>query len=573
MENESCQSGKKPPMNPVLEDKPLEIFAQHIRALPSKFAVSMFGERIVKPVKQKVTNTSLFYYSATLPAAATNAFSGPSPDDVVLAAQSQSKGFGNSPKAKGKRKDEAALSAEEVSDGVKTLNISTPAAASYTTELERIAKTRKNIDVLEEYKKTNAKDSANFVVIGHVDAGKSTLMGRLLYDLGVVDERTMRKYKQEAEHIGRSSFAFAWVLDQTSEERNRGVTIDIATNKFETENCSFTILDAPGHKDFIPNMIAGASQADFAVLVIDSSVGEFETGFNHRGQTKEHTLLVRCMGVQRIIVAVNKLDNTNWSQARFEEIQQQISQFLTAAGFDPKNVSFIPCSGLTGDNITRKPKEDVLPWYDGPTLVEELEKSKPMKRAVEKPFRLTISDIFRGGVTRPVSISGRIESGYVQIGDILLDMPIAEKVAVKAIEVDDEPQDWAVAGHNVVLHLGGIDIDHLKQGDILCDATNSVPAVATFTMKVLAFESITPMAVDIHRGRLDAPGKVSRLINIIEKSTGAVLPKKPRHIAPGSIATIQVDVVGGTIPVEPQTRIVLRADGHTVAAGRVEAQV
>ncbi|KAF8469013.1 P-loop containing nucleoside triphosphate hydrolase protein [Kalaharituber pfeilii] len=435
--NDFGQSSKKAPMDSLLEEKTLEILSQHIRALLSKFAISI-------------------------------------PDDVVLGAQ--------------------------------------------------------------KYKKTKAKDNANFVVIGHVDA-KSTLMGRLLYDLGI-----------EAEQIGKSSFAFAWVLDQTSEERNRGVTIDIATNKFETEDCNFTILDALVHKDFIPNMIAGASQADFAILVVDSSVGEFETGFNHRGQTKEHTLLVSSMGVQRIIVA-----------ARFEEIQQQISQFLTVAGFNPKNVSFIPCNDLTGDNITWKPKEGLLPWYGGPTLVEELEKSKPMKRAVDKPFRLTISNVFRGGVTHPVSVAGRIESGYVQIGDVLLDMPIAEKVAVK-------PQDWALAGRNVVLHLRGIDFERLKLG-ISCVMSDSVLAVSTFTLKILAFESITPVAVDIHRGRLDAPGKLSRLINTFEKSTGIVLPKKPRYIPPGSLATIQVDVVGGAIPIEPQTRIVLREDGHTVAAG------
>lgn len=154
-----------------------------------------------------------------------------------------------------------------------------------------------------------------------------------------------------------------------------GVTIDIASNKFETENCSYTILDAPGHKDFIPNMIAGASQADFAVLVIDSTTGEFETGFNFRGQTKEHTLLVRSMGVQRIIVAVNKLDNVNWSSARFEEITAQIGQFLMTAGFNPKNVSFVPCSGLTGANVTKKPKEGLMPWYNGGTLVDELGES------------------------------------------------------------------------------------------------------------------------------------------------------------------------------------------------------
>src|SRR4051794_39639196 len=208
----------------------------------------------------------------------------------------------------------------------------------------------------------------NIDFTGHVDHGKSTLMGRLLYDLKVVDQRSLDKLRKEAENIGKSSFALAWVMDQTSEERSRGITVDIATNHFETKRTRFTILDAPGHRDFVPNMIAGASQADFAVLVIDASTGNFESGL--KGQTKEHALLVRSMGVQRIIVAVNKMDSAEWSKDRFDEIEQQMSAFLTAAGFQPKNVSFIPCSGLQGDNILRRSSEAKSSWYTGHTLVE-----------------------------------------------------------------------------------------------------------------------------------------------------------------------------------------------------------
>lgn len=217
------------------------------------------------------------------------------------------------------------------------------------------------------------------------------------------------------------------------------------------------------------------------------------------------------------------------------------------------------------------------------------EKTKAVKRAIEKSIRLTINDIFRGGITLPVSVSGRIDCGSVQVGDVLLDMPTGEKAAVKAIEVDEEPKDWAVAGHNVVLHLAGIEIDHLKyvpcpfklvslsnsqprQGDILCDLNHPVPAVSLINLKVLSFESITPMMVDIHRGRLDAPGRITRLIATYDKATGALIKKKPRHIPAGSLASIQVEVVGGTIPVETSNRIVLRAFGQTVAAGLVEDQ-
>ena len=295
-----------------------------------------------------------------------------------------------------------------------TTNVATAGIKNLTIEVPRTKS--KNLDVLSEYNKVKKKAAANFVVIGHVDAGKSTLMGRLLYDLKAIDQRTIDKYKKEAESIGKGSFAFAWVLDQGSEERARGVTIDIAMNKFETEQTSFTILDAPGHRDFVPNMIAGASQADFAVLVIDASPGNFESGL--KGQTKEHALLVRSMGVQKIIVAINKMDAANWSEERFQEIQQQMTGFLGTAGFQAKNTSFIPCSGLQGDNILKRSTES--PWYTGHTLIEELDTSEPAIHAMDKALRMTIGDVFRGSIQNPVSISGRIEAGSLQIGDQVL---------------------------------------------------------------------------------------------------------------------------------------------------------
>jgi len=316
------------------------------------------------------------------------------------------------------------------------------------------------------------------IISGHVDAGKSTLMGRLLYDLNVVDERTIERYKKEAEQMGKSSFALAWVLDQGTEERSRGVTIDIATNKFETLKTAFTILDAPGHKDFIPNMIAGASQADFAVLVIDANTGSFESGL--KGQTREHALLVRSLGVQRIIIAVNKLDTVSWSQDRFTEIEQQISAFLLTAGFQAKNIAFIPCSGLLGDNITRRSANKEASWYTGPTLIEELDSSEPITRALDKPLRLTISDVFRGGVQNPLSISGRIEAGSLQTGDALLAQPSGMKCFIKALELDSAPIDWAVAGQNITVHLTGIEEQYLKSGDVLCSPSNPIQNVKEF---------------------------------------------------------------------------------------------
>ncbi|KAH0562501.1 hypothetical protein GP486_002811 [Trichoglossum hirsutum] len=404
---------------------------------------------------------------------------------------------------------------------------------------------------------------------GHVDAGKSTLMGRLLYDLEVVDQRIVEKFRKEAEKIGKSSFALAWVLDQTSEERVRGVTIDIATNKFETEKTRFTILDAPGHRDFIPNMIAGASQADFAVLVIDASIGSFESGFQARGQTKEHALLVRSMGVQRIVVAVNKLDMVGWLHERFLEIKQQIFAFLTTAGFRSENLSFVPCSGLTGDNVVRKAGGGIISWYHGPTLIELLESSEPIRRAIEKPLRMTIGDIFKGSLQSPLSISGRIESGSFQVGDIVVAMPSGEKACIKGIEVDQEQSDWAVAGQNVILHLSDIDPVHLKNGDVLCSPSSPITNITVFTAKILAFSHITPMYVDVHRGRLHVPGRITGLLAILDKGNGTVTKKKPRLVPPGSLARVRIEV-DDAVPLEAPTRVVLRASGETIAAGLLE---
>ncbi len=400
-----------------------------------------------------------------------------------------------------------------------------------------------------------------------MDAGKSTLMGRLLHDLNVVDKRTIDKYRKEAERLGKSSFALAWVLDQGTQERERGVTIDVAMKRFETDSTIFTILDAPGHRDFIPNMIAGASQADFAILVVDASIGNFESGL--RGQTKEHALLVRSMGVQRIITAVNKLDTVDWSQDRFDEISQQVSSFLMSAGFLPKNLASVPCAGITGENIVHKVDVPKASWYSGPPLITLLESSEPIARALEKPLRLTIDDIFRSGVQNPLSISGRLDAGNVQIGDMVLVVPANQMATVKGLEVDSEPAEWAVAGQNVILHLTDIEAKYLKSGDVLCAPTAPVTCITSFTVKLLAFEHITPMHCEIYKGRLHAPGRVTKLVAQLDKSSGATVKGKPRLIKPGSVAKVIVEV-DDPIPLEQGGRVIIRAGGETVGAGLVE---
>ncbi|OTB14528.1 hypothetical protein K445DRAFT_75754 [Daldinia sp. EC12] len=532
--------------------EPLPAAVPFEAATPSPFARTLFGSMNSPP--KPPPRTYPFPY-LNLTSSVTDAFSAPSPDDTVLAAQSQGSLLAKKNVASATKKKASTGKVEEVTGGVKSLKIpDAPLPKS------------KNVDVLKEFEKSKSKKNASFVVVGHVDAGKSTLMGRLLLDLNVVDQRTIQKYRKEAESIGKSSFALAWVLDQRSEERSRGVTIDIATNKFETENTSFTILDAPGHRDFIPNMIAGASQADFAILVVDATTGAFEAGL--KGQTREHSLLLRSMGVSRVIVAVNKLDTVGWSQERFNEISQQVSGFLSGTGFQLKNVSFVPVSGLHGDNIVKRSTDPASSWYDGRTLVEELENSEPMTRALNKPLRLTVSEVYRT-TQSPVTVSGRIDAGSLQVGDALIIQPSGEKAYVKSLELDREPVDWAVAGQNIIIHLSNIDPIHVRVGDIVCDTKQPIGCIDTFTVKVLAFDILMPMQVDVHRGRLHAAGQILEISALLDKTRGTVVKKKPKIVKPASVARVVVKMAT-KVPLEAGQRVVLRCGGETVAAGLLE---
>lgn len=423
--------------------------------------------------------------------------------------------------------------------------------------------------MLKEYEKSQRKRSASFVVVGHVDSGKSTMTGRLLLDLGAVDQRTVDKCRKEAEKEGKSSFALAWVLDTRTEERHRGVTIDFATKNFETKSTLFTIIDSPGHKDYIPDMIAGASEADFGVLVVDAAKGAFESGL--KGQTREHALLLRSMGVFRLIVAVNKLDTSQWNQDRFNEIKDQIMGSLRALKFPEKNISFVPVSGLNGDNVVKRSTDPAASWYTGPTLIEELESSEPAARALDKPLRMTISDIWDTRLS-PITVSGRIDAGSLQVGDALLVQPSGKKAYVKALELDGgEPVEWAVAGQHIVIYLSHIDEDNIYPGHVICppSAAAAVRCVDTFTMKALAFDTFFPMPVEIHKGSLHVPGKIYQLRATLDIHTGAIIKKTPQIVKAGSVARIRMKT-DEKVPLEKGERVVIRYNGETVAAGLLE---
>ncbi|PFH56039.1 hypothetical protein XA68_17172 [Ophiocordyceps unilateralis] len=524
------------------------------QAAPSALARILLGSA---PDRRQANRPDVF----PMPYAASSAFVAaaflePSPDDVVLAAQAKAgKKTAETPKTA--KKTPAKIEKEaEVTNGVSSLKVNeTPPPKS------------KGLDVVKELEKSNVKKSTSFVVVGHVDAGKSTLMGRLLLELKFVEQRTVDKYRRQAEKSGKQSFALAWVMDQGSEERDRGVTIDIATNHFETPTTNFTILDAPGHRDFVPNMIAGASQADLAILVIDANTGAFERGL--KGQTREHVLLLRSLGVHQLIVAVNKLDMINWSKERFEEISEQVNGFLTGLGFQGRHVSFIPISGLNGDNISHKIGSPAAAWYEGPTLMKALESTDPKTtRALGKPMRLPISEIFRSqqGTT---TLAGRIDSGTLQIGDSVVVQPSGEAAYIKSIMVDTNSQDWAVAGQSVSIALSNIDPIHIRVGDIVCNAKDPIMCGDRFTMKAMAFDHLMPMPVDLHRGRLHAPGQIQSISAILDKTTGEVVKKKPKVVQPGMVARILIQL-SSKVPLEPGHRVVIRNGGETIAAGLLE---
>ncbi|KAL8186544.1 UNVERIFIED_CONTAM: HBS1-like protein [Gekko kuhli] len=447
------------------------------------------------------------------------------------------------------------------------------------TPVKKSGKAKQQIDVKAELeKRQGGKHLLNLVVIGHVDAGKSTLMGHLLYLLGNINKRTMHKYEQESKKAGKASFAYAWVLDETGEERERGVTMDVGMTKFETQTKVITLMDAPGHKDFIPNMITGAAQADVAILVVDASRGEFEAGFETGGQTREHGLLVRSLGVTQLAVAVNKMDQVNWKQERFLEIVVKLGQFLKQAGFKESDVAYIPTSGLGGENlVTRSQSSELTKWYEGKCLLEQIDSFKPPQRSVDKPFRLCVSDVFKDQGSG-FCVTGKIEAGYVQVGDRLLAMPPNETCTVKGIALHDEPVDWAAAGDHISLTLTGMDIIKIKVGCIFCCPKEPIKVCTRFRARLLIFNIEIPITkgfpVLLHYQTVSEPATIRRLLSVLHKSTGEVTKKKPKCLVKGQNALIELETQR-PIALELYKdfkelgRFMLRYSGSTIAAGVV----
>ncbi|CAL1277896.1 unnamed protein product [Larinioides sclopetarius] len=446
---------------------------------------------------------------------------------------------------------------------------------SITTKSTKGEKSGKEIFSAE---RGDVKPLINLVVIGHVDAGKSTLMGHLLYDLGIVSQRNMHKFEKESKKLGKSSFMYAWVLDETPEERNRGITMDVAFSTFETPHRSVTLLDAPGHKDFIPNMITGAAQADVAILVVDSNRGEFETGFEAGGQTREHTMLIRSLGVSELAIAVNKMDSIGWAEERFQEIKTKMSSFLKQVGFKESDVKFVPCSGLTGENLAKSPEvPELKKWYSGPTLLEIIDNFKPPERLVDKPFRLCVGDVFKG-TTGGFCAAGKIEAGFVKSGDKVLAMPAGEQAVVKAISADERSLTYGFAGDHVMLQLSGVDFNNVSTGSMLCSIDKPVKVTSRFEARLVVFNISVPITkgfpVILHYQSLSEQAYVKKLVSQLNRSTGEVVRNKPRCLTKNSSAVVEIEV-NRPICIElfkefkDLGRFMLRSGGSTIAAGLV----
>ena len=321
------------------------------------------------------------------------------------------------------------------------------------------------------------KPHINLVTIGHVDHGKSTLVGRLLFEHGEIPPHIIEEYRKQAEEKGKATFEFAWVMDKFKEERERGVTIELSHRKFETGKYYFTIIDAPGHRDFVKNMITGTSQADAAILVISSRDGD-----GIMAQTREHAYLAKTLGVQQLIVAINKLDATQppYSEKRFAEVKGEVEKFLASIGY--RNIPIVPISGYKGDNITKKSEN--MKWYTGPTLLELLDALKVPEKPINKPLRLPVQDVYSitGIGTVPV---GRIETGILKNGDKVIFNPANKQGEVKTVEMHHEAMEQAGPGDNVGFNVRGIAKNDIKRGDVCGPVTAPPSVVKSFTAQIV----------------------------------------------------------------------------------------
>lgn len=435
------------------------------------------------------------------------------------------------------------------------------------------------------------KTHINIVVIGHVDSGKSTTTGHLIYKCGGIDKRTIEKFEKEAAEMGKGSFKYAWVLDKLKAERERGITIDISLWKFETTKYYITIIDAPGHRDFIKNMITGTSQADCAVLIVAAGVGEFEAGISKNGQTREHALLAYTLGVKQLVVGVNKMDSTEpaYSERRYDEIVKEVSAYIKKIGYNPATVPFVPISGWHGDNML-EPSPN-MPWFkgwkverkegnaSGVSLLEALDTILPPTRPTDKPLRLPLQDVYKiGGIgTVPV---GRVETGILRPGMVVTFAPVNITTEVKSVEMHHEALSEALPGDNVGFNVKNVSVKDIRRGNVCGDSKSDPPQeAAQFTSQVIILNhpgqisaGYSPV-IDCHTAHIAC--KFAELKEKIDRRSGKKLEDNPKSLKSGDAAIVEM-VPGKPMCVEsfsqypPLGRFAVRDMRQTVAVGVIK---
>ncbi|CAD6563549.1 MAG: translation termination factor GTPase eRF3 [Alectoria sarmentosa] len=426
------------------------------------------------------------------------------------------------------------------------------------------------------------KEHVNLIFIGHVDAGKSTLGGSILYATGMVDERTMDKYKREAKEAGRETWYLSWALDLTKEERSKGKTVEVGRGFFETEKRRYTILDAPGHKTFVPNMIAGASQADVGILVISARKGEYETGFEKGGQTREHAILAKTQGVNKLIVVVNKMDDitVEWSQERYKECTEKLLNFLSRqVGYGKSDITFMPISAQTTVGIKTRVPKDLAPWYDGPSLLECLDDFKTLERKVKAPFMMPINAKYKDMGTL---IEGKIEAGQIKKGNSYVMMPNRDDITISALygETEDEIP-IATCGDQVRIRIRGVEEEDILPGFVLCAPQRLVHCVSAFEAQIalLDLKSILSAGFNcvLHVHSAIEEVTFAALLHKLEKGTNRKSKKPPAFGKQGMSIIARLEIIGGAgrVCVEKYEdyaqmgRFTLRDQGQTIAIGKI----